>query len=69
LDLPTTLVVLAVSAAIAAFCGWRGARPWMVKNGPRLIPWRFLMLLSFACAVIMAKHVTELMGLTGGPKP
>jgi hypothetical protein len=68
MDLRTTLAVLAVSAALAAFCGWRGARQWNVLEGPRLIPWRFLMLLSFACAVIMVKQAMELLGFTG-PKP
>lgn len=68
MDLRTTLVVLAVSAAIAAFCGWRGARTWNVLEGPRLIPWRFIMLLAFACAVIMAKQAAQLI-LKAGPKP
>ncbi len=69
MDLQTTLVVLALSAAIAAFCGWRGARQWTVLEGPRLIPWRFLMLLAFACAVIMAKQALELLGFRPGPRP
>jgi hypothetical protein len=69
MDLQTTLAVLAVSAAVAAFCGWRGARQWTVLEGPRLIPWRFMMLLAFACAVIMAKQALTLLGVTPAPRP
>jgi hypothetical protein len=69
MDLQTTLAVLAASVAVAAFCGWRGARTWNVLEGPRLIPWRFLMLLAFACAVIMAQQALALIGFRTGPRP
>ena len=46
------LILAAVCAAVAALCGWRGARPPDPRRGPRLIPWRFLMVLAGAGAVL-----------------
>lgn len=56
----STFLVIAVALAIAVFCGWRGARVWTIVEGPRMIPWRFLMLLAAAVAVLMARHALEL---------
>jgi hypothetical protein len=63
MSLQSTILVLTLAVAIAVFCGWRGARRWNVMEGPRMIPWRFLMLLAFALALFMAKQVLELSGL------
>jgi hypothetical protein len=63
LDLQSTILALCASVAIAVFCGWRGARKWTVFEGPRIVPWRFLMLLAFAGALFMAKQTLELLGL------
>jgi hypothetical protein len=49
------LIRLAVAlAALAAFAGWRGARPPDPLRGPRLFPWRFVMLLAAAAAILTA---------------
>ena len=45
------------------FTGWRGARPPDVARGPRMTPWRFLMLLSGALAFFLLIHVATLLGL------
>jgi hypothetical protein len=63
MTLQNTILVLTLAVAFAVFCGWRGARRWNVMEGPRMIPWRFLMLLAFALALFMAKQVLELSGL------
>jgi hypothetical protein len=63
MSLQSTILVLALAVAFAAFCGWRGARRWNVIKGPRMIPWRFLMLLAFALALFMAKQALELAGI------
>jgi hypothetical protein len=68
MDLQTTLAVFAISIAATVFCGWRGARTWNVLQGPRLVPWRFLMLLAFTCALISGAYAMELMGIRA-PKP
>jgi hypothetical protein len=69
MDLRTTLVALAICAALAFLFGWRGARQWTVIEGPRLIPWRFMMLLAFAAAVILANQAMQLLGFRTGPRP
>jgi hypothetical protein len=42
--------VLAVAAVLA---GWRGARPPDPSRGPRLVPWRLIMLLCVALTIIL----------------
>jgi hypothetical protein len=58
-----TLAALAALIALALFCGWRGARPPDLVRGPRLIPYRFLMLLAGAAVVLLLIHVKTLAGL------
>ena len=56
----TTSVTLAVMGAILAaglFFGWRGARPPNLSRGPRMIPWRWLMLLCAAAELILLIHL------------
>jgi hypothetical protein len=58
-----TLILLAVSLASVVFSGWRGARPPDITRGPRMMPWRFLMLLSGALSFFLLIHLASLMGL------
>ena len=65
--LPVTLVAAAAGAGLAALFGWLGARPPDLRRGPRLAPWRFLMLLAGAWTLFMLVHVANLLGIqTGG---
>ncbi|MGE5565198.1 MAG: hypothetical protein ACM3YN_03440 [Parcubacteria group bacterium] len=66
MDYPLTFSLLAGFVVIAAFCGWRGALPPNPLKGPRLIPWRPLMVLSSAGALLMLVHLVNLMGLKTG---
>jgi hypothetical protein len=66
MDLHTTLISLAVLAALGLFAGWRGARPPDPHRGPRMAPWRFIMLLAAAGVVLMAVHLVNLLGVTTG---
>lgn len=66
MDLNTTLGVTAALIAFGVFAGWRGARPPSPLKGPRLIPWRFLMLLAAAGVLLMAVHLVNLAGFTTG---
>ncbi len=62
-----TLWLLAACVAVAGLCGWRGARPADPARGPRLVPWRLLMLFSACGAVLLLVHLLNLLGLrTGG---
>ena len=66
LDLPATLILLVAFAALAGFCGWRGARPPDLRKGPRLIPWRALMVLSAVGMLLMLVHLANLFGVETG---
>jgi hypothetical protein len=47
--------------------GWRGARAARPHTEPRLVPWRFLMLLTFTGMVAMLVHLVNLIrGDAGG---
>jgi hypothetical protein len=66
MDLRTTLIILAALVVLAVFSGWRGARPPNPHKGPRLAPWRFIMLLAAAGALLMLVHAVNLLGVTTG---
>ena len=54
--------ILAVCAlALTVLFGWLGARPANPLRGPRLVPWRFLMLLAFLAMVLALVHVAALL--------
>ena len=66
MEMTLTLAAAAGLAGLAVFAGWRGARPPNPHKGPRLIPWRFLMVLAAACTIPMIVHVLNLLGVTTG---
>src|SRR5688572_6012427 len=51
MTLSVTLALAAAFLALTVFAGWRGARPPNFAKGPRLAPWRFIMLLAAAAAL------------------
>jgi hypothetical protein len=69
MGLTSTLWLAAACAAAALFAGWRGARPPNLMRGPRLIPWRFLMMLSASGAVVFVVHLVNLLGVSTGREP
>lgn len=56
-----TLWSMAGLAVVALLCAWRGARPWNPRKGPRMIPWRFLMLLCAAFELTLLVHLMALL--------
>jgi amino acid transporter len=66
MDMPLTFALALGFGALAAFCGWRGARPPNVIKGPRIIPWRMLMLLSAVGCIMMLVHLVNLAGVPTG---
>jgi len=66
MSLGLTLILLAIAVAVTALAGWRGALPPSLIHGPRMMPWRFLMLLSGALAFLLLIHLAALMGI--GPR-
>ena len=66
MSLPLTLAIAAGLLALAVFSGWRGARAPNPMKGPRLIPWRMIMLLSAAGLLPMVVHLLNLVGVNTG---
>lgn len=67
MDLTTTLILLAVALAATLFTGWRGARPPDPWKGPRMVPWRFLMVGAAALALLLLVHLATLFGADRPP--
>jgi len=66
MTLHMTLALAAAMLALAVLFGWLGARPPNPHKGPRLAPWRFLMMMTAAAAVLFVVHVVNLLGVTTG---
>ena len=60
---PLTLCLIAAAVALTTFAGWRGARPWDPTRGVRMIPWRFIMILSAAAILLLAIHLGAQLGV------
>ncbi len=67
MSLTLTLALLAAAFGMAVFAGWRGSRPWDLTRGVRMIPWRFIMLLSGVAILILTIHLGTLMGVPQRP--
>ena len=66
MTLNLTVALCAALVAIAVFAGWRGARPPDFAKGPRLAPWRLIMVTSAALALFLLVHIVNLLGVTTG---
>ena len=60
MTIPVTAALAAAFMALTVFCGWRGARASRPLAAPRLIPWRFLMLLAFTGVIALLVHIVSL---------
>lgn len=68
LNLPLTLTLLALFAGLTVLSGWLGARPPdLRKENPRLIPWRFVMLLAATVSIFLIIHALTVLGLKTDP--
>ena len=59
MSLTLTLILLAASVPLTAFAGWRGAQPPDIARGPRMVPWRFVMLMGAALSVMLLIHLAR----------
>lgn len=66
MSLNVTLILAAAMLAIAVVCGWLGARPPNVLRGPRMIPYRLIMVSAAACLLMLTVHIVNLLGVTTG---
>ena len=53
MGLRTAIIIVVALLALAVFSGWRGARLPNPHKGPRMIPWRWIMLLSATAAILV----------------
>lgn len=66
MSLPATLAFTLLFASLAVFAGWRGAQPPNLVKGPRMVPWRAIMLGSGAFLLLFLVHLVNLAGFTTG---
>jgi hypothetical protein len=66
MSLSVTLAIAAALLVLAVVSGWMGARPPNPHRGPRMAPWRFIMLLAVAGLLLMVVHLVNLMGVSTG---
>ncbi|MBX9575529.1 MAG: hypothetical protein K2X07_07820 [Caulobacteraceae bacterium] len=59
MSLTLTLILMAIATPLAVYAGWRGAQLPNVAKGPRMIPWRFVMLMSAALDVLLMIHLVR----------
>jgi hypothetical protein len=55
-----TVTLAVLTLGLTVVFGVLGARPARPLSGPRLIPWRFMMLVAFALMVAALVHVSSL---------
>ena len=61
MSMTLTLSLLAASLVVGGFAGWRGAQPSNFLK-PRMVPWRFIMLLAGALVFLLLIHLGALLG-------
>ena len=66
MSMTVTLIVMATLTALTAFAGWRGAQPPNLIKGPRMIPWRPLMIVFATGVVVTGAHLAALLGMMAG---
>ena len=64
-----TLILAAATLAIAVGCGWRSAQAPDLQRGPRLFPYRLVMVLAAALLFFLVVHMAALAGLAPPPQP
>ena len=65
MDLWLTLTFAGAALALTVLFGALGARPARPLAAPRLMPWRFMMLLAFLGVVAMLVHAVALLRAGG----
>jgi hypothetical protein len=64
MDLTSTLMMIAGLVGLTVLAGWRGSRPPDLQKGPRMIPWRLIMVTRRRpVALLLLVHLASLLGL------
>jgi hypothetical protein len=69
MTVPVTAALAGLFLVLAVFFGWRGARAARPHAEPRLVPWRFLMMIAFTGMIAMLVHLVNLVRGDGGVGP
>lgn len=67
LDWILTLCALLGFAVLGIVANWRAGLPWNDAK-PRIVPWRFVIILSGFATVVLLVHLVNLAGVQTGPK-
>jgi len=67
LNLSLTVILTIVCGLFTALFGYMGGRPMNPHKGPRMVPWRFLMLLGFTATLFLIVHLLNLIGIQTKP--
>lgn len=65
MTLPVSLTIAALALALTLVFGWLGARPVKPLSAPRLVPWRFMMMIAFVAVIAMLVHAVALVRAGG----
>ncbi|MBN8551323.1 MAG: hypothetical protein J0L52_00330 [Caulobacterales bacterium] len=68
MSLHATLILLVSAVALTLFFAWRGAQPPDLIRGPRMLPYRFLMVLAAAVVLFSVVHLLNLAGFETGQR-
>ncbi|MDR7229224.1 hypothetical protein J2X45_000287 [Caulobacter sp. BE264] len=66
MDLPVTAAAAILFLILAVLFGWLGARPINILKGPRMVPWRPLMMICVVGLMLMVVHLVNLLGVQTG---
>ncbi|CAN5225160.1 hypothetical protein BH09PSE2_BH09PSE2_03860 [soil metagenome] len=66
MDLAPTIILFLIASATVAFAGWRGAHPFDPRRGPRMAPWRLIMVTAAFVALVLLVHLANLLGVKTG---
>jgi hypothetical protein len=66
MELTPTVALAAFALALTVLFGWLGARPARPHAPPRLVPWRFLMMLAFVGMIAALVHAVALLRGSSG---
>ena len=61
-----TLISAGLGVVLAVVCGLAGARQFDPRRGPRMIPYRPLMVLAVVWVILMLVHLANLGGVQTG---
>jgi len=66
MPLISTLILLFSATIVGLYCAWRGAQPPNLLKGPRMVPYRFIMVIAAAVVLISVVHLLNLAGFETG---